>query len=102
MAMMRNPFFSNCSMMSPMAFFRTASGFTMVRVRWSVFISVVGPWSFVIGRDVACNVSVEPYVPVFLDGRDVASYLSTHLLRWPPPGSLQWRPETSPPGYLLL
>src|SRR5215471_13540817 len=40
---MRKLFFSNCSIMSPMALRRTASGFTMVKVRSRVFInSVVG------------------------------------------------------------
>src|SRR4029079_18251714 len=32
------PFFSNCSMMSPTAFLRTASGLMIVRVRSRVFI----------------------------------------------------------------
>src|SRR5271170_2936680 len=49
MARMRNPFFSNCSMMSPTAFLRTASGLTMVKVRCKVFISsVVCPCSLVV------------------------------------------------------
>src|SRR5215472_18471310 len=40
---MRKLFFSNCSIMSPMALRRTASGFTMVKVRSRVFIdSIVG------------------------------------------------------------
>src|SRR5205823_2731823 len=34
----RKWFFSNCSMMSPIAFLRTASGLTIVRVRCKVFI----------------------------------------------------------------
>src|ERR1035438_2519764 len=39
MARMWKPFFSNCSMMSPTAFFFTASGLTMVNVRCSVFMN---------------------------------------------------------------
>src|SRR5580704_5729146 len=46
MARMWKPFFSNCSMMSPIAFLATASGFTMVKVRCRVFI--VGRRSFVV------------------------------------------------------
>ena len=41
MARMRKLFFSNCSMMSPIALRRTASGLTMVNVRCRVFISSV-------------------------------------------------------------
>src|SRR6185437_3448445 len=41
-ARMRKWFFSNCSMMSPIAFLRTASGLTMVRVRCKVFIFELG------------------------------------------------------------
>src|ERR1700733_3127597 len=38
MARIRKPFFSNCSIMSPMAFLATASGLTMVKVRCRVFM----------------------------------------------------------------
>src|ERR1700722_9918513 len=46
MAMMRKPFFSNCSIMSPMAFLATASGLTIVKVRCRVFMISL----FVLGR----------------------------------------------------
>src|ERR1700680_1241826 len=45
MARLRDPFFSNCSMMSPTAFLRTASGLTIVKVRCNVFIFRFSPRS---------------------------------------------------------
>src|SRR5260370_42411224 len=47
MARMRKPFFSNCSMMSPTAFLRTASGLTMVKVRCRVFMLSDCPLTYV-------------------------------------------------------
>src|SRR5262249_25292200 len=57
MARIRKEFFSNCSMMSPIAFLRTASGLTMVRVRWRVFIPFVDPWSFFVETLLAASLA---------------------------------------------
>src|SRR5664279_1109228 len=69
MAKMRKPFFSNCSMMSPTAFFFTASGLMMVSVRCSVFISQVS--------GLRCQRSVKP-INSLCGGADGGLLLNFH------------------------
>src|SRR4029077_7488466 len=105
MARIRNPVFSNCSMMSPIAFLRTASGLTIVRVRCKVFILslVLGRSSLFVETLLATSLATRG---LYLGGEKRRSklrlYAFKRLLLSPPPAFLQWRLETSKRGFRKL